>query len=167
MPKILEKGLSALERICLAVAQLAIFVMMLSITADALGRYLFNRPLQGSFEFTTLYLMVILTFLGLPATYASGGHIRLDVLRPWLMRIPGNPVERLNSLIGAAVFGFLAWYSGIEAFSKFIEKDTTFGVIQFPLYWSYVWVPVGCGLLALRLAAEVIFPSVEQQGVEG
>lgn len=167
MPKILEKGLSALDRICLAVAQLAIFVMMLSITADALGRYFFNRPLQGSFEFTTLYLMVILTFLGLPATYASGGHIRLDVLRPWLMRIPGNPVERLNSLIAAGVFGFLAWYSGIEAISKFVERDATFGVIQFPLYWSYVWVPVGCGLLALRLAVEVIFPSVEQEGAEG
>lgn len=166
MPKILENGLSALDRVCLAVAQFAIFVMMLSISVDALGRYFFNRPLQGSFEFTTLYLMVILTFLGMPATYAGGGHIRLDVLRPWLARIPGNPVERLNALIAACIFGFLAWHSGTEAVSKFIERDTTFGVIQFPLYWSYVWVPLGCGLLALRLAVEVVFPRAEQEGAD-
>lgn len=163
MPTVLEKGLSFFDRIFMAIAQLAIFTMMLSISADALGRYLFNRPLQGSFEFTTLYLMVILTFLGLPATYAGGGHIRLDVLRPLLQRIPGNPVERLNALIAASVFGFLAWHSGHEAVGKFVARDTSFGVIQFPLYWSYVWVPLGCGLLTLRLAVEIIYPRVERE----
>lgn len=157
MSKVLEDGLSVLDRVCMAVAQLAIFVMMLSISADALGRYFLNRPLQGSYEFTSLYLMVILTFLGLPATYARGGHIRLDVLRPLLARIPGRPVERLNALVAAFVFGFFAWYAGIEAIGKFVERDTSFGLIQFPLYWSYVWVPVGCALLALRLAVEVVF----------
>ncbi|MEO3387919.1 TRAP transporter small permease [Mesorhizobium sp. CAU 1741] len=165
MRSTLERGLSFFDRLCMALAQLAIFVMMLSISADALGRYLFNRPLQGSFEFTTLYLMVILTFLGLPATYASGGHIRLDVLRPWIARIPGNPVERLNSLIAACVFGFLAWHSGLEAIAKFADGDTSFGVIQFPLYWSYVWVPVGCGLLTLRLAVEIVFPRVDHEDI--
>ncbi|MBX9453647.1 MAG: TRAP transporter small permease [Mesorhizobium sp.] len=166
MPRPLERALSFFDRIFMAIAQLAIFVMMLSISVDALGRYLFNRPLQGSFEFTTLYLMVILTFLGLPATYASGGHIRLDVLKPWLARIPGNPVERVNALIAAGIFGFLAWHSGIEAVSKFIDRDTSFGVIQFPLYWSYVWVPLGCGLLALRLAVEIAFPRSDLEGDE-
>lgn len=163
MPSSLQRGLSLFDRLFMMIAQAAMCIMMLSISADALGRYLFNRPLQGSFEFTTLYLMVIVTFLGLPATYARGGHIRLDVLRPWLARIPGNPVERLNALLAAAVFGFLAWHSGGEAVGKFIDRDTTFGVIQFPLYWSYVWVPLGCGLLALRLAVEIVYPPAEHE----
>lgn len=159
MPRFLESGLSAVERVCLVVAQFAIFVMMLSISVDALGRYVLNRPLQGSYEFTSLYLMIILAFLGMPATYARGGHIRLDVFRPYLARIPGQPVERLNALIAACVFGFFTWFAGGEAIAKFVERDTTFGIIQFPLYWSYVWVPIGCGLLTLRLAAEIVFPA--------
>lgn len=165
MPRMLENGLSFFDRAFLIVAQGAIFLMMLSISADALGRYLLNRPLQGSFEFTSLYLMVILTFLGMPATYARGGHIRLDVLRPYLARIPGKPVERINALVAACVFGILTWYAGGEAISKFIERDTTFGIVQFPLYWSYVWVPLGCGALTLRLLVEVVFPP--REGDEG
>lgn len=158
IPRPLESVLSLFDRLFLIVAQIAMALMMLSISADSLGRYLFNRPLTGSYEFTSLYLMVIITFLAIPATYASGGHIRLDILRERLARVPGRPFERINALLAVAVFGFLTWHAGGAAITKFIERDTSFGVIQFPLYWSYVWVPVGCGLLSVRLALEIVFP---------
>lgn len=146
------------DLIFIRIAQLSLLVMMLSISGDALGRYVFNRPLQGSFEFTSLYLMVILTFLAMPASYSAGAMVRLDVFTAPLSRLPGHLSERINTFAGAAVFGFIAWHSGHEAIAKFISRDTTFGVIQFPLYWSYVWVPLGCGLMAVRLAYEFLFP---------
>ncbi|WP_165978857.1 TRAP transporter small permease [Antarcticimicrobium luteum] len=152
--------LGIFDLIFIRIAQASLMVMMLSISADALGRYVFNSPLQGSFEFNSLYLMVIVTFLGMPASYARGGMVRLDVLTGVLSRIPWQLSERFNTLTGAAVFGFVAWHSGLEAIDKFASRDTTFGVIQFPVYWSYVWVPLGCGLMALRLAYEIVFPVV-------
>lgn len=164
MPRSIEATLSAVDRLFMLIAQVALVVMMLSISVDSLGRYLFSRPLQGSFEFTSLYLMVIVTFLAMPATYARGGHIRLDVARNLLARVPGNLSERLNALLAAAVFGFLAWHSGLEAIGKFAARDTSFGAIQFPLYWSYVWVPLGSAWLALRLALEIVFPRSPEAG---
>lgn len=158
MDNIAARTLGLLDLVFMRIAQLSLFVMMLSIGADALGRYLFNSPLQGGFEFTSLYLMVILTFLAAPAAYAQGGLVRLGVLDPVLARIPGRLSERINAALGAGAFGFVAWHSGLEAIDKFVVRDTTFGVIQFPIYWSYVWVPLGCGLLALRLAYEVLHP---------
>ena len=158
MPESLARPPAALDCLFLAVAQAAIFAMMLSISIDAAGRYLFDRPLQGSYEVTSLYFMVMLCFLGMPAMHARGGHIRLDVLHRLLARVPGRLTERLNALLAGAVFAFLAWHSGGEAVEKFVNRDTTFGAVQLPLYWSYVWVPAGCGVLALRLALEVVWP---------
>lgn len=156
----MSRTINLFDQIFIRIAQLSLLVMMLSISADALGRYAFNRPLQGSFEFTSLYLMVIVTFLAMPASYSAGGMVRLDILSAPLSRIPWHLSERINTFAGAAVFGFIAWHSGHEALEKFISRDTTFGVIQFPMYWSYVWVPLGCGLMAIRLTHEFVFPVI-------
>ncbi len=154
----MKRIIDLFDQIFVRIAQLSLLVMMLSISADALGRYAFNHPLQGSFEFNSLYLMVIITFLAMPASYATGGMVRLDILTGTLTKIPWHLSERINTFASAAVFGFIAWHSGHEAIEKFISRDTTFGVIQFPMYWSYVWVPLGCGLIAIRLTHELIFP---------
>ena len=154
----MSRILGVFDLIFMRIAQASLMVMMVGISTDALGRYLLNRPLQGNFEFTSLYLMVIVTFLGMPACYSHGGMVRLDVFSGPLSKLPFRLSERVNTVLAAAVFGFITWHAGLEAFDKFASRDTTFGVIQFPIYWSYVWVPLGCGMMALRLAYETVFP---------
>ncbi|WBU52432.1 TRAP transporter small permease [Paracoccus sp. SCSIO 75233] len=156
----MARTLDLIDLVFMRIAQTSLVLMMISISADSLGRYLLNAPLQGSFEFNSLYLMVIVTFFGMPAAYSSGGMIRLDVLTESLSLVPYQLSERFNTLAGAIVFGFIAWHAGHEAYEKFASRDTTFGVIEFPVYWSYVWVPLGCLQMALRLAYETIFPAI-------
>lgn len=158
MKATLGRSLSGLEKACQAISQLTLFLMMVSISIDGLGRYLFNHPLQGGLQLTELYFMVILTFLGMPATYATGGHIRLDAIRPWLDKIPYALSERFNSLLAGGAFGIMAWQAGVVAIEKIQHLETSYGAVQFPIYLSYVWVPMGCGLLALRLTFEVLYP---------
>ena len=153
-----DRFMSHLEKFYMAVAVISIFVMMLSISADALRRYLFGSPITGQYEFTQLYLLVILVFMALPRTYATGGHIRLKLLDGYRRKIPFNLSERCNAALGAMVFGTVACVSGLEAIEKFANQDKLFGAVQFPIYWSYVWVPLGCGLMTLRLAYEVFVP---------
>jgi TRAP-type C4-dicarboxylate transport system permease small subunit len=156
------------EKLFMAMAMLSIFVMMLSISADALSRYLFGSPITGQYEFTQFYLLVILVFMALPRTYVIGGHIRLKLLDGYRRKIPFNLSERLNVALGAIAFGAVAYISGLEAVDKFVHQDKLFGAIQFPIYWSYVWVPLGCGLVALRLIYELFVPiqrhNDEQEG---
>jgi TRAP-type C4-dicarboxylate transport system permease small subunit len=158
MEAALGRLLTVLEKASLFIAQIALFAMMAAISIDALGRYLFNNPLPGGLQLTELYFMVILAFLGMPATYATGGHIRLDAMRKWLDKIPYTLSERLNSLLAGTVFGVMAWQAGLVALEKIQHLETSYGAVQFPIYLSYVWVPIGCGLLALRMAYEVVFP---------
>lgn len=147
------------EKFYMAMAMISIFIMMLSISADALSRYLFGSPITGQYEFTQLYLLVILVFMALPRTYGIGGHIRLKLLDGYRRKIPFNLSERCNALLAAIAFGAVAYVSGIEAVEKFVNQDKLFGAVQFPIYWSYVWVPLGCGLMTLRLAYEIFAPT--------
>ncbi len=50
----------------------ATIVIMGLTSADALSRYLFNRPITGAYEITEKYLMVAAIFLGLSYAYRGG-----------------------------------------------------------------------------------------------
>lgn len=141
----------------MAIAAVAVVLMMLSVSADTVGRYLFNRPITGNFEFISLYLMVILGFMAAARTYSIGGHIRLELLSPRLPRPVGKAVERLNALAAGAAFAVFTYSSSEEAIDKLVNLHTTFGVIQFPVYLSYAWMPLGAALLTLRLLAVAAF----------
>jgi len=155
-----------LERSADTLAGISLLAMMLLISADALGR-LFGAPVQGAYEFTTYYLMVIAAFAALPRSYRTGGQVRLELLEPWLARIPGKAAYRGVVLVSLAAFLILLWFSGEEALRRIIDRDTTFGAIQWPLYLSYVWLPIGVGILVLRLALELVLPDGPGHEAEG
>ena len=153
-----SRRFKAFDRVLVVITNATLALMMAAITADALGRYLFNRPLAGSMEATSLYFMVVVAFLGLPLAYVGGEHIRIEVFHKALLRIPGRFIDRLHALLAAFAFGFVAWHTGRLAWEKIAELETSIGTIQFPLYLSYVWVPIGTGYITIRLLIDVIAP---------
>ncbi|MGE0232005.1 MAG: TRAP transporter small permease [Flavobacteriaceae bacterium] len=139
-------------------AAVSLVIMMLTISMDAIGRF-FGAPLQGAYEFTEYYLMVIVAFAALSRSFRTGGQVRLEILDPWLSRIPARLAYRAVVLVSLLAFVLMLWITAPEAWTRIADRDTTFGLIQWPLYLSYVWVPLGVGLLCLRLAYELICPS--------
>lgn len=136
----------------------SLLLMMVVISADAIGR-LFGSPVQGAYEFTSYYLMVIAGFAALSRSYTTGGQVRLELFEPWLERMPGRASYRGAVALSLVAFAILFWFTAEEAAERIIARDTTFGVIQLPLYLSYVWLPIGVGLLCLRLTVELIVPT--------
>lgn len=158
MKRITDRILSAVEIACMSLALLTLFLIMMSITVDAFGRYFLNAPLKGQYEFTALYLMVILTFMGLSRTQSLGGHVAISVMEPILEKIPFRLVARAVSLASAIAFALVTWLTGEEALARIAARTTTFGAVQFPTYLSYCWVPLGTGILTLRLLHQAIWP---------
>ncbi|WP_339948088.1 TRAP transporter small permease [uncultured Albimonas sp.] len=150
--------LDRVERAGDGVAALCLIVMMITISVDAIGRFM-GAPLQGAYEFSELYLMVLIAFLPLARSLATGGQVRMELLAPVLERIPGRAVHRLTMALALGAFGMLLWVCVPEAAEKFAARETSFGLVQWPLYLSYVWAPVGIALLCVRLAYEVVAPS--------
>jgi TRAP-type C4-dicarboxylate transport system permease small subunit len=154
----IRRYLGLVERGLVAIATIALVAMMFSISADAMGRHLFQRPFQGNFEITSLYLMVILVFATLSRNYARGVHVRLDVLADRLAARLGRNYTRLIALICLPVFLMFSWHACVEAIDKFRSLETHMGGVPFPVYLSYCWVAIGAVTLSLRMALDLVAP---------
>ena len=60
-------------------ASVILFGMMMITFVDVIGRYVFNRPLQGAFEVTELMLLVLI-FAGLPLVSHADEHVTMDFI---------------------------------------------------------------------------------------
>jgi TRAP-type C4-dicarboxylate transport system permease small subunit len=150
--------LSSIEKGLLAVATAGLLLMMLLTSIDALGRHLFNHPLRGNLEFTSLYLMVILVFATLSSNYAQGVHVRIDVVSERLKKRFGKNHTRIVALVCLPVFALFTWYACLEAVSKFRDFETRLGAIPFPIYLSYAWVALGGITLTCRFLLDIVAP---------
>lgn len=137
-------------------AGIALIVMMALVSIDVVARYLFNAPLTFQFELTTNYLMVMVATLGLPWCLRRGAFIKLSVLGRFLGVRSHNLLHVFNALVAAAVLVAIAWFSGVRTWDKFVGGDAMFGVIDWPVWLSTIWVPIGCAMLALRLVTDAL-----------
>ena len=155
----LRKILNRTENISLYLACASTFIMMCLVTADAAGRYLFNRPIAGADEFTEKYLMVATVFFGVCYAYRGGAFIRVTFLVVWLplqVRIALNYFVQAVSLLFGIMFVIATVKRAILAF----VDGTTMIVIPVPLGPAYVLVPIGFFLLSLLLILD--FPLIKK-----
>lgn len=153
-----------LERLSLFLAQISIFIMMLLITVDATSRYVLNQSIIGTYEFTERYLMIAAVFLSMSYVMKIDGHIRLDLLIERLPKKVTNVVNSIHLLLGAA-FVFAIGYQGMSmTYEVWIQNIVGTGLIPWPIWLSYIWVPIGAFLFTLRLLLEFIEPILAHFG---
>jgi TRAP-type transport system small permease protein len=73
-----ERFSLGINRFLTHAASIALAVLMFLTVADVLGRYLFNRPVPGTFELTEM-LMVLIVFMALGLAQHHNEHISLDL----------------------------------------------------------------------------------------
>ncbi|WP_425050293.1 TRAP transporter small permease [Psychromarinibacter sp. S121] len=166
-----EKVLETVEDIlhwagCLALVAVAAF-----INADIFMRLLFSNPVEIQFELTEIYLMPALAVLPLARVYRKGGHLALEFLPREALGAAGPLVERAILLLSATFFAAVTWKSGEFALRAFQRGDVEWGAVDWPLGWAYAAIPLGCGVLVLRLLIDVIrpeeTPDIEAQAMGG
>lgn len=131
-----------------------LFTMVL-VVANIIGRYLFNKPLTGTLEFTES-LLVLIIFCSIALTQYDGGHIRVNLIT---RRLP-EPVQRILTVIamlaGCAFFtwcSYAAWIFAVESYS-FNEQE--WGEIVFPLWPMKFVVFFGLATLAFQFLLDAI-----------
>jgi TRAP-type C4-dicarboxylate transport system permease small subunit len=148
------KVLQRCELVLVAAGVLAAAGMMLLTSADALSRYLLNRPILGAYEITEKYLMVALIFLGLSYAYRGGVFIRVTFLVDRLPRAARLVADHLAYLVTLACCLILLWASGQQAW-RALGDTTTLTTIPLPVGPSYLFVPLGFLALTVMLLADL------------
>lgn len=148
-----------------AVGTVWIFLMMLLIVADVLGRNFFDAPITGVAEFAARSVASIV-FLQLAAAVCSGRMTRSD----FLLRIIGKrspaafkALEVFNVVVGALLFfalAFIAWPELTEAMKikEYFGVQGVFTVVTWPFRALIV-----LGSVAAAVAYLACIPSLLRQ----
>ena len=91
---LIGRGLSYLVKTASLVGAICVVLMMLHVTADVVGRYLFNAPLPGTTVWVANYYMIIIVFLAIGV-----GAILQVIWELWgMMSRNGRAASALNIL---------------------------------------------------------------------
>ncbi len=132
----------------------ALLVIMLAVSSDAVLRYAFNQPITGVLEGVEL-LLVFAVFASLARTQAEGGHIAIGVLAERLGQRNQAALRVVTRLLGLSLFATMTWASGGMAWRSWQMGEFSAGIIAFPIYPSRIMVTLGCFLLCLQLLHEL------------
>lgn len=152
----LVRVVDRLEDVALFGACLCLLATMLTVTLDVVMRYGFNAPLGWVYDLVSQYLMVGAFFLAVSETLRRGGHVAVDVFRHAMSR----PVRRVLDIVTAVLIlpVLLAMVvTGWDSLSRaFIRGEMITGVVTWPTWASYIFVPIGIGLLLIRVTVHLV-----------
>jgi TRAP-type C4-dicarboxylate transport system permease small subunit len=151
----LYRGYGRLLRGFGLISSLATFVMMVLVVANVIGRYLLNKPLTGTLEFTES-LLVLIIFLSVALTQYDGGHIRVTLLTRRLPKAGARALTVAAMLAGAAFFSWCAYAAWRFAYQSWSFNEYEWGTVAFPLYPVKFVVFLGILLLAVQFLLDAI-----------
>lgn len=148
---------NALSRVCGVVSATLIVVSVLVTCQLIFVRFVLNESTIWQTEAVT-YMMIAATLLGLPYVQLLRGHVNVDLVPLALPPAPRRILGVVVILATLLVAGLMVLH-GYELFhlawSRGWRSDTVWG----PQLWvPYLALPVGFGLYALQLAADLIAP---------
>lgn len=132
-----------------ALAALVMAALCLITLANVVTRYFTSI----SFAFTeeiSVFLVVVLTFVGAATAFTRGHHLAIAFFVDKLPARARAWQRRLALACGLALFLVLAWYGGAMAWDDLQTGVTTPG-LGLPQWWYTAWLPLLCALIVVRL----------------
>ena len=153
--KKVENGIRYAEYVFTGISGLCLAAMMFLGTADVIGRYAFNSPVQGTYEISQV-LMAGVILLGWAYTMKTGGHVRVELL---ISRLPSRPraiIDFVMMLLSLAIFIMITWRSTLLAL-QYMEEHRVLQTLNIPVYPFFFLVPVGAFFLCLEIIIQMIY----------
>ena len=141
---------SAMRNVCMSL----LFMMMLLGTVDVGGRYLFNKPILGTFEVFEILLPAIV-LLGLGYTQENKAHVRMEIL---VSRLSSRKQTILSFFTnGCALFiSLLILWRGWVLTIEYWRIGRTIPTIDVPMFLPQCLVPLGALMLSLVLMGQML-----------
>lgn len=151
--RIMDRWMRPVSQVLAGIGAVALLMMMVLVSFDVFGRFLFNRSIVGAYEIVQ-YLMVIAVFLSFAYGQFDKSHIAIDIVVSRLSPKARARVNVLNYLIMLAIVALIVWGDWAGTEKVFIRQETS-GVLLIPR-WPFQLISV-VGAAAFCLAAVVDF----------
>jgi TRAP-type C4-dicarboxylate transport system permease small subunit len=137
-----------------------VLLMAFNTIANVVGRFVLGQSIFFSEELNRA-LIVLITFAGISYAARHGRHIRMSAIYDAL-----PPRVRKGMMVGialiTAIFMFgLCWYA-IGYIRTTAGQGRILPALQIPVWWIYVWVPVGFFMTGVQYLLTAIKNLIEK-----
>ncbi len=134
-------------------------IMVLIVTANVIGRYLFRRPLIGTVEVEE-FMLLVLVFFGIGYAQIKKRHVSITTVVDRLPRKAQLVINNVTFLPSLIAFSLITLQSLVMA-ETYRSKGVSSLFLEVPL-WPFLWVlAIGTGVLCLALLSDFIFSAKE------
>ena len=142
MPRTLVRAIEVAVMAAMAVVSVVVMV-------EVILRYTLGETLVVTEELSR-YLMVWIAFLGSVLLMRERGHIAAEGLGRWLGPL-GRRVTGIVADLLSLVFLLTLTVAGLQTLPAQLDQYLT--TINIPIFWFYLAIPVGSGLMAIAIVA--------------
>ena len=157
MINIVHKTKKILYRVNLALASICgalVFLYMFLVGTNITGRYLFNKPIDGTLEIGQLVLASVI-FFSLAYTQQEDAHIRVTAVLKTLPQRWQNRFETAILAIGFLVMILMAWRAFPFAMESLRMREVHMSV-DVPIWPTKFIFFVGWSILGLQFLLEFL-----------
>ncbi len=154
MTKVLERFAEITHRISIGAGWVGIVAMWLLtavMATEIIGRTFWNISLVFGLEISK-WLLLALVMMGVAWTLKAGGHVRIGLLSSHLSQRNQSWLLVVISTIGVAAFTFVTIYTWQGFVSNFVGNVRGESMLELRLWWGWVALFIGSGLLTLQFA---------------
>lgn len=147
--------LNRISDACALIAAWLFFAIGVMLVYEVASRYLFNAPTIWAEELSRFFQLWAV-YGAAAAVLRQGGLIRVTLVTDRIGE-SGRRVLEILALLFIAAFCAVAVFSGWEIARDSLEIGrTSASMLNLPMWWSEIVIPLGMGLLFVQCLAEIV-----------
>lgn len=147
----LDNGIAALERVIMATG---VILMAVNTITNVISRFVFNHSIIFAEELNSIFILLV-TFAGLGYAARHGRHIRMSAISDAMPHSVRKILMIIITGVTSILLLLLAWYA-VQYIISIQSKGRVYPALGFPVYLSFLWVPVGLLVSGIQYALTCI-----------
>jgi C4-dicarboxylate transporter DctQ subunit len=147
----IDVQISKLEGVMLAFGVIA---MTINTIAAVISRFIFNSAITYTDELNMIFIVVV-TYAGLSYAARNGRHIRMSAIYDAMPAKMRKVMMIVMASVTSAFMFFLSFYSYYYIVEVY-ESGRILPALGLPVFYIYLWVPIGFIVTGLQYAFTVV-----------
>lgn len=152
----LRQAVDGLDSVLMVLGGAMLLALMGVVVTDVSLRYLFNAPLQWSYQVISSYLMPGVFFLMVSPTLRRHGHVAVDIVHNHVAPRTRCLLEATTSALATPVFALCTVVSARHSWNDYVSAAVSSSGLPIPTWSFSLLLPLGFGMLTLRLALNTL-----------
>ena len=159
---LIKKIVGVCCEIAAKIGMLAIFILLVLTVGDVAGRFIFNKPIAGTFEVTKI-LFALSVFFSFPVAQFRGENLGITLLYDkFPIRVKGI-LDFISALISMAMFSVAFWQT-LKYAARMKAAGSITSVLRWPMFpWIYI-ASIGLLILVVALVWDFVVSIKELKG---